>query len=164
MTFCFTYTRRYLWETATPAADQYQRFNASTVGADASADYRNEPNTFGWIVEIDPFNPDSVPQKRTALGRFGHEGIIFGKLEEGQPLVLYSGDDLRFEYIYKFVLSAPYFKTTAGGHLLNDGTLYVARFNDDGSGEWLPLDINNTDFATKVAAAGVTFEDQADYC
>jgi secreted PhoX family phosphatase len=153
---------RYLWETATPAADQYQRFNASTVGADASADYRNEPNTFGWIVEIDPFNPDSVPQKRTALGRFGHEGIIFGKLEEGQPLVLYSGDDSRFEYIYKFVSRAPYFKTTAGGHLLNDGTLYVARFNDDGSGEWLPLDINNADFATKVAAAGVTFEDQAD--
>lgn len=153
---------RYLWETATPAADQYQRFNASTVGADASADYRNEPNTFGWIVEIDPFNPDSVPQKRTALGRFGHEGIIFGKLEEGQPLVLYSGDDSRFEYIYKFVSSAPYFKTTAGGHLLNDGILYVARFNDDGSGDWLPLDINNTDFAAKVAAAGVTFEDQAD--
>jgi hypothetical protein len=153
---------RYLWETATPAADQYQRFNASTVGADASADYRNEPNTFGWIVEIDPFNPDSVPQKRTALGRCGHEGIIFGKLEEGQPLVLYSGDDSRFEYIYKFVSSAPYFKTTAGGHLLNDGILYVARFNDDGSGDWLPLDINNTDFAAKVAAAGVTFEDQAD--
>lgn len=153
---------RYYWETATPAADGYQRFNASTVGASAEEDYRNEPNTFGWIVEIDPFNPDSVPQKRTALGRFGHEGVIFGKLEEGQPVVVYSGDDSTFEYIYKFVSSAPYYKNTAGGHLLNDGILYVARFNEDGSGEWLPLDINNADFAAKAAAAGVTFTDQAD--
>lgn len=153
---------RYYWETATPAADGYQRFNASAVGASAEEDYRNEPNTFGWIVEIDPFNPDSVPQKRTALGRFGHEGVIFGKLEEGQPVVVYSGDDSTFEYIYKFVSSAPYYKNTAGGHLLNDGILYVARFNEDGSGEWLPLDINNADFAAKAAAAGVTFTDQAD--
>lgn len=153
---------RYYWETATPAADGYQRFNASTVGASAEEDYRNEPNTFGWIVEIDPFNPDSVPQKRTALGRFGHEGVIFGKLEEGQPVVVYSGDDSTFEYIYKFVSSAAYYKNTAGGHLLNDGILYVARFNEDGSGEWLPLDINNADFAAKAAAAGVTFTDQAD--
>ncbi|MDX1391063.1 MAG: PhoX family phosphatase, partial [Rheinheimera sp.] len=153
---------RYLWETATPMADQYQRFNASTTATSAAEDYRNEPNTFGWIVEIDPFNPDSVPQKRTALGRFGHEGVIFGKVEEGKPLVVYSGDDSTFEYIYKFVSSAPYFKTTAGGHLLNDGILYVARFNEDGSGDWLPLDINNADFVAKAAAAGVSFADQAD--
>lgn len=153
---------RYFWETATPAADVYQRFNAANTGASAAEDYRNEPNTFGWIVEIDPFNPDSVPQKRTALGRFGHEGIIFGKLEEGKPVVLYSGDDSTFEYIYKFVSAAPYYKNTAGGHLLNDGILYVARFNEDGSGDWLALDINNTDFAAKAAAANVTFTDQAD--
>ncbi|MDX1677803.1 PhoX family phosphatase [Arsukibacterium sp.] len=153
---------RYFWETATPAADQYQRFNASIQAATASEDYRNEPNTFGWIVEIDPFNPDSVPQKRTALGRFGHEGIIFGKLEEGKPVVLYSGDDSRFEYIYKFVSDAPYYKNTAGGHLLNDGVLYVARFNDDGSGDWLPLDINDADFMAKASAAGAEFTDQAD--
>ena len=153
---------RYYWETATPAADQYQRFNASSLGADASADYRNEPNTFGWIVEIDPFNPDSVPQKRTALGRFGHEGVIFGKVEEGKPVVVYSGDDSTFEYIYKFVSNAPYYAATAGGHLLNDGILYVARFNDDGSGEWLPLDLNNADFMAKADAAGVSFSDQAD--
>ena len=153
---------RYFWETATPAADQYQRFDASTLGADASADYRNEPNTFGWIVEIDPFNPDSVPQKRTALGRFGHEGVIFGKVEEGKPVVLYSGDDSTFEYIYKFVSAAPYNSITAGGHLLNEGTLYVAKFNDDGSGEWLPLDIDNADFAAKASAANVSFSSQAD--
>ena len=153
---------RYYWETATPAADVYQRFNASTVGASASDDYRNEPNTFGWIVEIDPFNPDSVPQKRTSLGRFGHEGVIFGKVEEGKPIVVYSGDDSRFEYIYKFVSSAPYYKVTAGGHLLNEGTLYVARFNEDGSGDWLPLDLNDADFAAKVQTAGVSFANQAD--
>jgi secreted PhoX family phosphatase len=153
---------RYFWETATPAADAYQRFNASSIGASAIDDYRNEPNTFGWIVEVDPFNPDSVPQKRTALGRFGHEGIVFGKLEEGKPVVFYSGDDARFEYIYKFVSAAPYYKNTAGGHLLNDGILYVARFNEDGSGEWLPLDINDAGFVAQAAAAGVSFTDQAD--
>ena len=153
---------RYFWETATPAADRYQRFNASTLAASAAEDYRNEPNTFGWIVEIDPFNPDSVPQKRTALGRFAHEGIVFAKVTEGEPLVAYSGDDARDEYIYKYVSKQPYFRNTAGGHLLNDGTLYVARFNADGSGDWLALDINNPEFAAKAALAGVSFSDQAD--
>ncbi|WP_337881327.1 PhoX family phosphatase [Rheinheimera sp.] len=153
---------RYYWETADNGADQYQRFNATTMAADASADYRNEPNTFGWIVEIDPFNPDSVPQKRTALGRFGHEGVIFGPVTEGQPVTLYSGDDSQFEYIYKYVSNAPYYKATAGGHLLNDGTLYAAKFNADGSGEWLALDINNTALQSAAAAAGVVFDSQAD--
>lgn len=153
---------RYFWETATPTADRFSRFNASTLANSASEDYRNEPNTFGWIVEIDPFNPDSVPQKRTALGRFAHEGIVFAKVTEGEPLVAYSGDDARNEYIYKYVSKAPYFKNTAGGHLLNDGTLYVARFNADGSGDWLALDINNPEFVAKAAVAGVVFSDQAD--
>ncbi|GHG63558.1 hypothetical protein GCM10010919_09370 [Alishewanella longhuensis] len=153
---------RYFWETATPTADRFSRFNASTIAASASEDYRNEPNTFGWIVEIDPFNPDSVPQKRTALGRFAHEGIVFANVTEGEPLVAYSGDDARDEYIYKYVSKAPYFKNTAGGHLLNEGTLYVARFNADGSGDWLALDINNPEFVAKAAVAGVVFSDQAD--
>ncbi|MBU0913759.1 MAG: PhoX family phosphatase [Gammaproteobacteria bacterium] len=153
---------RYYWETADSGADQYQRFNASTLAADSYNDYRNEPNTFGWIVEIDPFNPDSVPQKRTALGRFGHEGVIFGPVVEGQPISVYSGDDSTFEYIYKYVSKAAYFAATAGGHLLNDGTLYVAKFNADGSGEWLALDVNNEALMAKAAAAGVTFDSQAD--
>lgn len=153
---------RYFWETATPTADRFSRFNASSLAGSAAEDYRNEPNTFGWIVEIDPFNPDSVPQKRTALGRFAHEGIVFANVKEGEPLVAYSGDDARNEYIYKYVSKAPYFKNTAGGHLLNDGTLYVARFNADGSGDWLALDINNPEFIAKAAAAGVVFSDQAD--
>lgn len=153
---------RYFWETASPTADRFSRFNASTLATTAAEDYRNEPNTFGWIVEIDPFNPDSVPQKRTALGRFAHEGIVFAKVTEGEPLVAYSGDDSQNEYIYKYVSKAPYFKNTAGGHLLNEGTLYVARFNANGSGDWLALDITNPEFVAKAAVAGVVFSDQAD--
>ncbi len=134
---------RYGWELADadPTSNQeaYARFNAAPIGVDATEDYRNEPNAFGWVVEFDPFNPDSVPVKRTHLGRFAHEGIVFQPPVEGQPLVAYSGDDARNEYIYKFVSAQPYFRATAGGHLLDSGTLYVAKFNDDGSGEWLPL-------------------------
>ena len=144
---------RYDWELADSAADQYVRFNVSTTGAAATDDYRNEANTYGFMVEIDPFTPESKPQKRTALGRFGHEGVIFAPAKEGEPVVCYSGDDSRFEYIYKFVSSQPYYAATAGGYLLDEGTLYVARFNGDGSGDWLALDLDDADFASKVAAA-----------
>ena len=162
---------RYDWELADSAADQYVRFNVSTTGAAATDDYRNEANTYGFMVEIDPFTPESKPQKRTALGRFGHEGVIFAPAKEGEPVVCYSGDDSRFEYIYKFVSSQPYYAATAGGYLLDEGTLYVARFNEDGSGDWLALDLDDADFASKVAAAegGMVgdiqfdgFENQAD--
>jgi secreted PhoX family phosphatase len=116
-----------------------RRFNAAITAGRAEEDYRNEPNTYGWIVEIDPQDPASVPVKRTALGRFAHEGIVFQPAREGQPLVAYSGDDKVFEYIYKYVSRLPYHAASAGGHLLDDGTLYVARFEADGSGRWLPL-------------------------
>ncbi|MEI5579408.1 alkaline phosphatase PhoX, partial [Streptomyces brasiliscabiei] len=85
-------------------------------------------------------------------GRFAHEGIVFAPVEEGKPLVAYSGDDSRFEYIYKFVSDKPFYKATAGSHLLEAGTLYVARFSDDGSGEWLPLDITNAKFQANARA------------
>lgn len=153
---------RYYWEVADSAADDYVRFDASTKGATAIDDYRNEPNTFGWMVEIDPFDPEGRPQKRTALGRFGHEGVIFAPAVEGKPVVCYSGDDSQNEYIYKFVSAEPFYKATAGGWLLNTGTLYVAKFNADGTGEWLPLDITNPAFTAKAAAAGVSFANQAD--
>jgi uncharacterized protein len=130
---------RYGWELADSGADEFVRFDASSKGASAADDYRNEPNTFGWIVEIDPFDPNSTPVKRTALGRFAHEGVVFGPVTDGKPMVCYSGDDARFEYIYKFVSAEPYAAAASGGHLLDEGTLFVAKFNDDGSGEWLPL-------------------------
>ena len=132
-------TGRYQWHRADQQSDQFSRFDASSRGASPAEDFRNEPHAFGWMVEIDPMNPDSVPGKRTHLGRFAHEGVIFAPAVEGQPVVAYSGDDSRFEYIYKFVSRRPFDAATADGSLLDEGTLYVARFNDDGSGEWLAL-------------------------
>lgn len=130
---------RYGWEIADSGRDAYLRFDASRLGASSADDYRNEPNNFGYAVEIDPFQPGSTPVKRTALGRFAREGVAFAPAIEGRPVVCYSGDDAAFEYIYKFVSAEPYRRATAGGHLLDSGTLYVARFDDDGTGRWLAL-------------------------
>lgn len=162
---------RYDWELADSGADEYVRFDVTPSLGDPDTDYRNEANTYGYMVEIDPFTPEAKPQKRTALGRFGHEGVIFAPAKEGKPVVCYSGDDSRFEYIYKFVSASNYSAATAGGYLLDEGTLYVAKFNDDGTGEWLALSLDDADFAAKVAAASGSmvgdinftgFDDQAD--
>lgn len=130
---------RYAWEKAESHDGLYKRFHAEPFADKAELDYRNEPNTFGWVVEIDPFNPESVPVKRTALGRFAHEGVVFQKAEAGKPVVCYMGDDARFEYLYKYVSDEPYQPGQSGGELLDKGTLYVARFHETGKGEWLPL-------------------------
>ena len=100
----------------------------------------NEPNRFGWIVEIDPNNPNATPMKRTAMGRGAHEGATVAVTKDNRAVV-YMGEDARFEYIYKFV-SRDAIKpggAAANATLLDHGTLYVAKFNADGKGQWIAL-------------------------
>lgn len=139
----------FLWHT--PAkdeesySDEFTRWDTAAVGNSALEDYRNAYHTFGYIVEIDPFSPTSRPVKRTAMGRFAHENCGYAPVKAGQPVVFYMGDDARGEYVYKFVSKALWNEADIGGGIkvgdkyLNDGTLYVAKFNADGFGEWIEL-------------------------
>jgi secreted PhoX family phosphatase len=104
------------------------------------AKHPSESMKFGWIVELDPMNPTRPIRKRTALGKFRHEGAMTVLNSERRPVV-YMGDDSGFEYFYKFVADRSYDPASPEGTdtLLDSGTLYVAKLNDDGSGEWLPL-------------------------
>ncbi|WP_104175812.1 PhoX family phosphatase [Arthrobacter sp. Y81] len=124
-----------------------------------NAGYANEANRFGWIVEVDPFDPTSTPKKHSSLGRFKHEGANVIVAESGHA-VAYSGDDERFDYLYKFVSKDKYREGDRKHNmtLLSAGNLYVAKFTGnspaaeitgtgavpadgafDGTGEWLPL-------------------------
>jgi secreted PhoX family phosphatase len=100
----------------------------------------NEYARFGHIVEIDPYDPSATPRKHTALGRFKHEAAFATLGKRGQAVV-YSGDDARFEYVYKFVSKGKVdkFDRKHNMRLLEEGTLYVANFHEDGTGTWLPL-------------------------
>ncbi|GAA3255339.1 PhoX family protein [Nonomuraea helvata] len=166
------YISRYTITTGTPSSSR--RFDRVEERFDL-AKHPNEANRFGWIVEIDPFDPDSTPIKRTALGRFKHEAANTTLARDGR-LVVYMGDDSRFEYIYKFVSKNRYIPgfDRHNRTLLDEGTLYVAKFTGDspaseidgsgklpsdgefdGSGEWIPLVSGDRSFVDGMTAAEV---------
>ena len=150
---------RYGWATLAGHAeerdDEFSRFKVTPMaGKSATEDYRNEGNQFGYIVEIDPLDPQAAPRKRTALGRFAHEGAWPTQAVEGGPVVFYMGDDDQLQFIYKFVSAETYRADSSGAPLdtgdtyMNDGTLYVARFDADPmtgrqTGAWIPLRPDN---------------------
>lgn len=164
----------YGWATVQPADavnTVFRKWNITAqagAAADGTGDFRNEIFQYGWIVEIDPFNPASVPRKRTALGRMNHEGAWPGRFIAGTRPAWYMGDDAQNEYIYKFVSSVPWAAADAtvadrlamGDKYLDVGTLYVARFDADGTGVWLPLVFGQGPLTASNAA--YSFNSQAD--
>lgn len=168
---------RYGWETAAgdgEQQDEFSRFDVTPGKGEASEDYRNEARTFGYVVEIDPYT-QAPATKRTALGRFRHEGCWPGPVRAGEPLTFYTGHDSRNEYIYKFVSDARWDPSDApqpgneadrlaiGSKYLDHGTLYAARFDEEGRGEWLALtpDARTLSDQTLAEALGLESGDAA---
>ncbi len=139
-------------------------------------DPTQDPLGYGWVVEIDPYDPQSTPVKRTAMGRFDHENVAF-MTGQSRRVAFYMGDDSTPGCIYKFIPDRAYSNSYSGANarMLDDGTLYVARFNADGTGEWRALvqgqnglvmgasdPGNGTQSTTPSAPAPVNFATQAD--
>lgn len=171
------------WTSVVPAAagsTEFSRWNLNvdtTKPSNGSGDFRNAANTFGYIVEIDPYNPASVPVKRTALGRRANEGAWPSLAIVGRPVAFYIGCDSRGEYIYKFVSKKLWVAADAnttdrlatGASYMDEGTIYAARFNADGTGTWVKCDLSNPLVAAGVPVstlnpAGYQFESLADIC
>jgi secreted PhoX family phosphatase len=159
------------WYTPTDMDDteyRFTRWNVGANGASAAADFRNEPHTFGYNLELDPLNPTARPAKRTAMGRFAHEAAVCGIPVKGKPLAFYMGCDSRNEYIYKFVTKENWDDAdigggmTAGNKYLNEGKLYVAKFDSTGNGAWVELSITNPLITAYAGAPGFTFTTQAE--
>ncbi len=112
----------------------------------------NEPNRCGYVVEIDPFDPESTPKKRTALGRFKHENAEVVVADNGH-VVAYLGDDERGEFLYRFVSAAPWSGADDERDALENGTVHVAKFSDDGTGKWIPLTPETTGIETAALVA-----------
>ncbi len=136
-----------------PEKENYDRFGMKEVFRGSWGLYNErfdmtktpaEPLHAGWVVEIDPYDPNSTPKKRTALGRFKHEGANVFINKDGH-VVAYTGDDQRFEYLYRFVSKNKYQPDNrkANMELLEDGNLFCAKFEDDGSVKWLPMQYGN---------------------
>jgi uncharacterized protein len=158
---------RYGWETA-GGDDKYARWNTSVTGtsADGSDDYRHEWFCQGFMVEMDPYDPASTIKKRTGLGRFAHENAAFSLPVVGKPLAVYMGCDSQNEYVYKWVSTENWVAADAsaanrvatGDKYLDRGKLFVARFNADGSGQWLELSVASA----AIAGAAFGFTEQAE--
>lgn len=158
----------YGWETAAAASSLYARWDAQATGASATADYRNEPNQFGWVVEMDPYDKVATVRKRTALGRFAHSGVQQFVTVVGAKPTIYMADAGQNEYLYKFVSNTVYAAADAaatdrmaiGDKYLDAGTLYVAKFAADGTGTWVALTFGTG--GLDAANATYAFTDQAD--
>jgi secreted PhoX family phosphatase len=157
------------------AASDFERWNISVLAGSPTDDYRNEHNTFGYVVEIDPYAPLARPKKRTAMGRRANEGAWSSLPKAGRPIAFYIGCDSQNEYVYKYVSAAAWSPSDAFGGLaagdkyLDRGTIYAAVFEADGTGRWEPLTLANPKVAAGVPVSsynpqGYSFESLADIC
>ncbi len=171
------------WSTVVPAdatSTAFSRWDITATAAlpaDGTGDFRNAQNTFGYVVEIDPYNASSTPVKRTAMGRRANEGSWPSLAVVGRPMAFYIGCDSRGEYVYKFVSKKLWVAADAnrtdrlavGAEYLDEGSIYAARFNANGTGTWLKLDLTNPDVAAGVPVstqnpAGYKHDSLADIC